>query len=223
MPGCRPSSRLGLLAAGLAAGCFSSPPDEATPGRNGRGEFFRWDTIHDPTDQVLAPLAVGAVAFVGHSSGGCVESLQPERAWSGCGLLRGLAPGTVFLGAYGARDGLIDWVPLDVVVPTGFVLHFPGGPGTAGAGAFLVVGFRSSVDVVLELQADGRPLMGRAVWDATVEPAGALRVEGYGRYLHIDCLWTGIAELAIHEATTGVTQVVRVDCLDPLPEEDAGP
>jgi hypothetical protein len=224
MPGFRTSSSAALLAAALTAGCLGAetPPDQATPGRNGRGEFFRWDTIDDPAVQTLAPLAVGTAAFVGHSSGGCVESLGRDLASSDCGRLRGRAPGTILLAAFDGRSRLIDWVPLDVAVPTGFVLHIAPA-GTVRPGALLVLPFRTPADIVLELQADGRALMGHASWNATVEPAGALRVGGYGRYLRVDCLWTGFAELTIRESTTGVAQTLRVDCLDPPAEGDAAP
>ncbi|NMC69326.1 MAG: hypothetical protein GYA57_04550 [Myxococcales bacterium] len=228
MPGFRTTSALGWLVAGLAAGCgMTSPPDEATPGANGRGEFFRWDPIHDPADQVLEALAAGADAFVGHSSGGCVESLRPEVASSNCGLLHGAAPGWTFLAVFGRevfgdRGGLIDWIPIEVVVPTRFVLYSEAGDPIR-SGTIVVADFRSPFRAVLELQADERPLMGRAVWSAAIEPAGALRVEGYGRYLRIDCLWTGIARMAIREAITGTAQVVRVFCANPLPDDGGGP
>ena len=203
MAGSRTSSVVLPLAAVLAAGCLGSSdpvPDLASPGRNGRGEFFRWDPIEDPTEQILLPLAVGAEAFVGHSTGSCVESLLPALAQSSCGRITGHAEGTTLLATFDDRGRFVDWVTLPVRVPTGFTLHRrPHGADGLASGSHLVVPFGEWGDLVLELQDFGTPLMGRTVWDATVTPEGALNVEGYGRYVRVDCLRTGTAELAIKE------------------------
>jgi hypothetical protein len=215
----------------LAAGCLGSggpPPDEATPGVLGRGEFFRWDVIDDPAEQTLEPLAVGGEAFVGYSSDGRVESLFPAIVESDSGRIVGRAPGTTLLAAFDARGRLVDYAALDVRTATDFYPVFR--PVSLGWGWYdrpvgwdrpLAVPFDGFGDFVLVLRDSVGSLMGSGRYTAEAAPDGALLVEGYGRYLRLACLWSGPAQVTVREAATGAVHTLAVDCLDG-PRPDGG-